>query len=96
MFMLLVAHSDNHIDAPFHLLRMHVHTHNTLHLAYTHTHIHTHTHTQNISDVVTRSRNRAVLLLYLRFFNILMSRKKYGADDSKASGNQFYIDCVDS
>ena len=36
-----------------------------------------------MSDVVERSRKREVHLLYLRFFNILMSRKKLRGEDSK-------------
>jgi len=40
---------------------------------------------EDVSDVVERSRKREVHLLYLRFFNILMSRKKRRGEDSKSS-----------
>ena len=34
-------------------------------------------------DMVERSRKNEVMLLYLRFFNILMSRKKIKQDETK-------------
>lgn len=38
---------------------------------------------QDVSGMVERNRQNEVLLLYLRFFNILMSRKKLKQDDTK-------------
>lgn len=39
-----------------------------------------------VDGMVERSRRREVLLLYLRFFNILMSRRKVKGEDGKVSG----------
>ena len=39
-----------------------------------------------VDDMVERSKRREVLLLYLRFFNILMSRRKVKGEDGKVSG----------
>lgn len=36
-----------------------------------------------LSGMVDRSKQREVLLLYLRFFNILMSRRKVKGEDGK-------------
>ena len=36
-----------------------------------------------LSAMVDRSKQREVLLLYLRFFNILMSRRKVKGEDGK-------------
>ena len=38
---------------------------------------------QDVGDLVERSRKNEVLLLYLRFFNILMSRKKLSREEGK-------------
>ena len=38
---------------------------------------------QDLSGMVERSRQNEVLLLYLRFFNILMSRKKVKQNETK-------------
>ena len=38
---------------------------------------------QDVSEMVERNRRNEVLLLYLRFFNILMSRKKIKHEEGK-------------
>jgi len=38
---------------------------------------------QTVKTMVERTRSREVYLLYFRFFNILMSRQKIKAEDSK-------------
>ena len=38
-----------------------------------------------VGEMVVRTRQREVLLLYLRYFNILMSRRKVKGEDGKVS-----------
>ena len=38
---------------------------------------------ESVRSIVERTRSREVYLLYFRFFNILMSRQKIKAEDSK-------------
>lgn len=48
--------------------------------------------TQDAVDaMVGRSKRREVLLLYLRFFNILMSRRKVKGEDGKVSGCDMHV-----
>ena len=45
-----------------------------------------------VNGLVERSKQREVFLLYLRFFNILMSRRKLKGDDNKVwHKNRHYI-----
>ena len=41
---------------------------------------------EDITEIVKRTDRHEVFLMYLRFFNILMSRKKGKGDEPKVSG----------
>ena len=44
---------------------------------------------EDVTDMVKRTARHEVHLMYLRFFNILMSRKKGKGEEPKVSASQF-------